>query len=588
MKNSISILGWIAVIAAGLWLVWQWGFCRFYVDPDEMAVITAKIGAPLPPGEILAKKGQKGVQEDVLGEGRHFRNPILYERDILPVTVIPPGKVGVITSKVGSELPSGEFLAEPGQKGIWRRVLGPGKYRLNPQGYRIDVVDAVNIPVGYVGVMTSLSGDQAPAGEFAQASQKGVRQDVLQPGLYYVNPKEYTIDVLEIGVNQVSLLGPLGSEVITKRQIATQSKATDELQQNVLQAQRLKREEYISENLAPQPAEGDSAGKSLLKSVAGRGVPAAAAAGKAKAAPPAPGKPQADDSIATFALNQFVEFPSRDGFDISLDMTVEVELLPEAIAWVFRSFGDLPAVVDKIILPQILSISRLKGSAYRAKDFIVGEGREKFQNDLTEALANTLKEKKIIVHNALIRHVGVPMQILDPIQQASIAVEQDLTNKEMQNTARKQAELNTETGLIEQQREKVMQETERLKAEIKADQEKQTAEIQATALKQVAEINKDTASSRAEITRKLGEANAKVIQLVEGEKANGQLLKAKAFGDPTAFSLWEFASGLKSDLKINILHAGPGTLWTDLEKARLGDAGGAAILGAPKPAKKAP
>jgi hypothetical protein len=53
-------------------------------------------------------------------------------------------------------------------------------------------------------------------------------------------------------------------------------------------------------------------------------------------------------------------------------------------------------------------------------------------------LAATLGEKKIVVHNALIRHVVVPDQILDPIQQASIAIEQNLTNKERQNTAKKE------------------------------------------------------------------------------------------------------------------------------------------------------
>ena len=46
-----------------------------YVGPDQMAVITAKTGDALPPGQILAKKGQQGIQEDVLGEGRHFLNP---------------------------------------------------------------------------------------------------------------------------------------------------------------------------------------------------------------------------------------------------------------------------------------------------------------------------------------------------------------------------------------------------------------------------------------------------------------------------------------------------------------------------------
>lgn len=568
MKKTLQTILTILLICCAVWFVWTWGFCRFYVRSDQMAIITAKTGQPLPPGEILAKPGQKGVQAEVLGEGRHFRNPLLFSWEIMPMIVIPPGKIGIVTSKVGNELPSGEFLANPGQKGIWRDVLGPGKYRMNPQGYRIDVVDAISIPVGYVGVVTSLSGDQAPAGAFAARNQKGVRQDILQPGLYYVNPKEYTVDVLEVGVNQVSLLGEKGSEVITKRQIATQSKAADELQRNVLMEQREKRESYLDQS--------QTIGSSLRRMAQSN---AKTADKSAQTKPGAkPGKPLSSDSMQTFSLNQFVEFPSKDGFTISLDMTVEFELLPEAVALVFRAYGDLPAVVDKIILPQILSVSRLKGSAYGAKDFILGEGREKFQTDLTETLANTLKDKKIVIHNALIRHVGVPMQILDPIQQASVAIEQDLTNKEMQNTAKKQAQLNTELGLIEQKREQVIQETEKLKAEIKADQEKQVAEIRAEAGKTVAEIEKSTAAVRAEKVRKLGEAEAKVIELVEGEKAGGQLMKAQAFGDPTAFSLWQFAETLSDDLSVTILHTGPGTLWTDLEKAKAGELGGAKIL----------
>ena len=101
-------------------------------------------------------------------------------------------------------------------------------------------------------------------------------------------------------------------------------------------------------------------------------------------------------------------------FEIGLDMSVEFEFLPKHIARIYRSYGDLPAGVDKIIMPQILSVSRLKGSAYRAKDFIVGEGREKFQNDLTDTLAKILAERRIIIHNTLIRHVNISLQILGP------------------------------------------------------------------------------------------------------------------------------------------------------------------------------
>lgn len=565
--KKLSVLFMPLLVVGVVWFVWEWGFCRFYVNPDEMAIVRANKGEALPPDQILAKEGQQGIREEVLGEGRYFLNPYYYQVEIKPVTIIPPGKVGIVTAKVGANLPEGEFIAEPGQKGIWRGALGPGKYRLNPYGYQIDIVDAISVPIGYVGVMTGLSGEQAPEGKFASPNQKGVRKAILQPGLYYVNPKELKVDVVEIGLNQVSLLGKSGGEVIMKRQIPSQNRAMDVLQAAALEEQKDQRLGYLADRAREEGSRRrDVSGDWSLDEAA----PAAARAGVL------PAKPSISEAV--LSLNQLVEFPSRDGFNISLDMTVEFELVPENIAWIFQSYGDLPAVVDKILMPQILSVSRLKGSAYRAKDFIVGEGREKFQNELTDALARILAEKNIVVHNALISHVNVPMQILDPIQQASIAVEQDLTNKEKQNTAKRQSELNIQLSLIDQNRGVVAQETERIKAQINADKEKTVAEIQAEAARTVAEIGKSTADVLAEKTRTLGEAQAQITTLVEGEKAKGLELKAQAFKDPTAYALWQFADNLNKELRINILHAGPGTFWTDLDKASMGDLAPGALL----------
>ena len=571
MKGIVTGFVVLALVAAGGWLFWQWGFCRFSVGPDEMAVVTAKIGTPLPQGQMLAKKGQQGIQEDVLGEGRHFLNPWLYDRHIRPVVLVPPGKVGIVTSKVGENLPEGEFLAGPGQKGVWRNVLGPGKYRMNPHGYEIDVVDAISIPIGYAGVLTSLSGAQPAGGGFAGDGQKGVRRDVLQPGLYYVNSKELKVDVLEIGVNQVSLLGRGGGQVLTKGQIETGNVAMQELQRNVIAEQKKKRFDYVQKSadflsVAPSRAQRSAANAPVRQEAAQQ-----ADIEQAR-------QQYLQNESNTLELSQFVEFPSRDGFRINLDMTVEFELPPDKIAAIFSRYGDLPAVVDKIILPQISSIARNKGSEYGAKDFVVGEGREKFQRDVTASLQQTLGEKDIVVHNALIRHVDVPMQILDPIQQAAVAIERDLTNKQKQTTAKKQAELNTELSLVQQRSEQVAQETTKLKAEIKADEEKQVAQIHAETLRRTAEIERDTSGIRAEVVRTLAVADAEAVKKVEGEKANGQQLKAAAFREPTAYALFEFARNLSPELRVRVIHAGDGTLWTDLEKARLGDLGGAEII----------
>ena len=578
--KALKSLVLLAVFVAALYGAWLWLFCRVFVGPDQMAVVITKTGRDLEPGRILARANEKGVQEEVLGEGRYFFNPILFDTKKYPVLTVPAGKVGIVKSNVGREPPQGEFLANEGEKGIQRRVLGPGKYRINPVGYEIAIEDALNIPIGYVGVVTSLAGEPAPEGEFAGPGQKGVRRDVLQPGLYFINPREFKVDVMEVGLNQVSLLGKEGGAVITKNianlMAGDEQDAVQQMAMNALQKQQTQREEYAKQSKSISMdgyASGDRRGlfsRSVRRSKEWQDVQAAAEAG-------ADSRPLPDAS-ASFVVNQFVEFPSRDGFEISLDMTVEFELLPSQLADVFRRYGDLPAMVEKAIMPQILSISRLKGSVYKANDFIVGEGREAFQNDLTRELERTLGERGIKVHNALIRHVNAPAQILAPIQQASVAVEQDLTNQEKQNTAKKQAELNTELAMVEQFGQRVMQETEKIKAEILAGQQREVARIGAEATRRVSEVESETATVRAERTRKLGEAQARTVTLVEGERAEGFRLKVGAFGDPQAYALWQLAQGLPDGMKFRVIHAGEGTLWTDLSQQGFSELGGASVL----------
>ena len=582
MKHTSLILLPLCLVAL-LGTLFAWTFCRIQVPAGSMAIVTAKVGKPLPPGEILAGPGEKGVQRDPLPEGRHFLNPVNYAWRIVPVISIPVGKVGVVTAKVGKELPPGEILAaDTAAKGIWKDVLGPGTYRLNPEGYEVTLLDAINIPIGYVGIVTSQTGKPVKPGEFAGPGQQGVMKDVLQPGLYYLNPRAYQVDVLEIGMNQVSILGRSGSVVLTKSQISNASSALDSIAQNTIQVQQEKRNDYLSKNadrgfisqqaLSTSPA-ADSFGGSLQR----RG----AAAKKEKA--PAPGKPQAPgaqpqeaqqafsqqaavapESVA-FGINRFVEFPSRDGFQILLDMTVEFELLPESISRIYMLYGDLPAVVDKILLPQILSISRLKGSTYKARDFIDGEGRQLFQKEMTAELTRVLKEKHIVIHNAIIRHVEVPQQILEPIQEASIAKEQDLTNKARQDTARKQAELNTETAMVEQLKKQVDQETEKLVATTVAQTKNEVATIQAEASLAVATLNLQKAAVQAQITQVQGEAKVKSEFVVANEKARGEQLRAAVFQNPATLADLTFADKLNPSVGIRIIHAGEGTLWTDLK-----------------------
>ena len=584
-KFASAIVAAVALFALGVF-AFVWTCCRVYVGPGEMAIVTSKTGDELPPGAILAEPGQKGVQRIPLGEGRHFLNPVTHDWRIVAAITIPAGSVGVVTSKNGRELAPGEILApDRDSKGVWKDVLGPGRYRLNPEGYDVKVMSAINIPIGYVGVVTSQTGKPAAAGSFAGPGEKGVMEKVLQPGLYYVNPRAYQVDVVEIGMNQVSIVGKSGTVVLTKAQ-SQSANGLDELQRMTLQKQVQKRAEYVTQNADLGIVDEDSArnfsnyAQSTLgslsrapvarKSVSGNRYLQTASAAREEAAmsaqqraPASQSQLPANDSVA-FGMNQFVQFPSSDGFAIMLDMTVEFELMPEKISKIFMLYGDLPAVVSKIIMPQILSISRMKGSDYKAREFIDGEGRQKFQEEMTAELVRVLGEKHILV-----RHVEVPEEILAPIQSAAVAKEQDLTNKTQQDTEKRRAELNTEVAKVDQLKREVEQETAKLVATVAAEMKKDVAEINAETKLKAAEIDLECAKIQAKITETRGSAEVKAKFLVENEEALGIKRRASAFKDPSLWADLVFADALNPAVNIRVIHSGEGTLWTDLKGASL-------------------
>lgn len=563
-------------IVAGV-LGFVWTFCRVYVPAGHMAIVTSKTGKALPPGQILAEPGEKGVQRIPLAEGRHFLNPINNDWRIVPVQTVAVGQVAVVTSKSGKELPPGEILAADAlSKGVWKDVLGPGTYRLNPEGYDVQKMDAISIPIGYVGVVTSQTGKPAKPGAFAGIGEKGVMEKVLQPGLYYVNARAYQIDVVEVGMNQVSIVGKSGTVVLTKGQLVNVNGALKELQENTLARQIEKRDDYVRSNrdsgiLSQREASSlnvaQKANFAPLKAMA-EGVADDHVQKRKQVPKQPPPKTPVQDNVA-FGMNQFVQFPSSDGFSILLDMTVEFELLPENISRIFMLYGDLPAVVSKIILPQILSVSRMKGSDYKARDFIDGGGREKFQKEMTAELVRILGEKHILVRNAIVRHVEVPEDILHPIQQASVAKEQDLTNKTERETAKKQAELNTENAMVVQMKKETEQETEKITATTAAERNKEVAIIEAQTKLEVAKLDLERAALEAKIIETRGAATVKAKFAVDNEKALGEQRRAKVFKDSATLADLIFAEQLSPKLEIKILHAGEGTLWTDLKGASL-------------------
>jgi len=216
MRKSPSLPPWSGLLLAPVALavavlalfIFIWFFCRIEPRGGQIAVLIHKTGRDLPAEQVLAlEPKQKGIQLDVLAEGRYFKNPYSWGWEIHPITDIPAGKLGVVTRLYGPDLADGKILAENGTKGIVPDVLTPGKYRINPYANKVELFDAIRIRPGNVGVKTLLVGSdvlnsELPADQrntfLVKDGLKGVIAEVIDPGTYYLNP--YVVNVVEVNL----------------------------------------------------------------------------------------------------------------------------------------------------------------------------------------------------------------------------------------------------------------------------------------------------------------------------------------------------------------------------------------------------
>jgi regulator of protease activity HflC (stomatin/prohibitin superfamily) len=179
---------------------------RIDVGSGEIAVLTHKVGMDLTNGqEVAPDETYKGIQRQVLTEGRYFYNPYSWSWEVVKQIEIMSGEMGVKISLTGDDLGYGEFLArvdETGDattKGIMPDVLNPGRYPVNPYLYSVEVHKPVTIPAGFKGVKTNLAAPLAaePNRLLVGAGERGVQEDALEPGTHYLNPYVYRVDQVD-------------------------------------------------------------------------------------------------------------------------------------------------------------------------------------------------------------------------------------------------------------------------------------------------------------------------------------------------------------------------------------------------------
>ena len=212
---------------------WIWQFeitlQPFVVIPDgAIGLVMSKDGNELAQGAVLASRvasdmfqnaetflvngGQKGRQAAYLTPGTYRVNSYLFEVSLAKVTQIRENMVGVVTTLDGAPLPEGQiagrmieghknfqdadaFLANGGSRGLQPHVILAGSYFLNTWFVHVEEMPMTDVPIGYVGVVVSYSGEDGEDlsgvdfrhGNIVRKGCKGVWAEPLGPGKYPLN-----------------------------------------------------------------------------------------------------------------------------------------------------------------------------------------------------------------------------------------------------------------------------------------------------------------------------------------------------------------------------------------------------------------
>lgn len=470
-------LGVIAGAVVSLLIFGFFVYMQFRIDVPNyhMAVLTHRTGKDIPNNmEVAPDETYKGVQLNVLNEGRYFKNPYSWDWEIVPMPEIPKNKLGVRIRLYGEELPYGHLVAtEESQKGIVEDVLKPGRYAINAlvvdgvtkepiypreqQNYVeiIELHDPVVIEAGHKGIVTNLSGPMPadPNVLLVQDGERGVQEKTLDPGTYYVNPYMTRINEIDCRSQRFNLADQKNTMIFPSKD----------------------------------------------------------------------GFPVTLNGVVEFRINPklaskvFVTY-NETGNDADGNERVDEEL------------------IKKVIMPNARSFCRLRGSSKTGREFIGGSTRVQFQEDFQKAMRDACEPLGIEIIQALVTEITPPEAIAGPVRDREVAV-QKLKQYDQQKLQQEQeALLAVEKEKVKQKQEVVVAQQEVVKLTVKAKQEQEVAVTKANEELEVAKLRLAAAKDKSEAIMSQKRAEAKIIVFNNEAEAAGWKKAVEALGSGDAFA----------------------------------------------------
>ncbi len=538
-------------------------FGMVIVPEDKIGLVTKKFvlfgsNRELPDGRIIATNGEAGFQAKTLAPGLFwFMWPWQYSVDMVPFTVIPEGKLGLVLSKDGAEIPTGrilarkvdcdnyqdaeKFLLNGGQRGRQTAFMTAGSYRINTFLFDIAITEQVSINENRVGIVTTLDGEPLPQGQIAgkdiaghnnfqdidsflkSGGNRGLQPQVILAGSYYINPWAVQIEerpmtdvpIGHVGV-VISYMGEDGKDLIgdTFKHGNIVSKGYRGVWMEPLgpgkypiNVYTMKVEVVPTTNLVLNWANARSESHAL------------------------------DKNLSTITVR------SKDGFPFNLDVAQIIHIPANEAPKVIARFGSMNNLVSQVLEPTIGNYFRNSAQDSDVISFLTT--RKERQDAAKEHIQRVLEQYNVNAVDTLIGDIVPPEALMKTLTDRKIAQEEEKTYETQRMAQEKRQGVEKETAIADMQKDIVKAQQSVEIAQRTADATVKKAEGDATSLKlQVnaeAEATKMRANAEAEATKMRAAAQAESTKLnavAEAEKiaktGNAEAEKILAIGKSTA------------------------------------------------------
>lgn len=538
-------------------------FGMVIVPEDRIGLVTKKFvlfgtNRSLPDGKILATKGEAGFQARTLAPGLYwFMWPWQFGVQMVPFTIIPEGKIGLVLSKDGAEIPTGrilarkvesdnfqdaiKFLENGGQRGRQTAYITAGSYRLNSFLFDITITDQSIIHENMLGIVTTMDGEPIPSGRIAgkeieghnnfqdidafltQGGCRGLQPQMVLAGSYYINP--WAVQLEETPMTDV----PIGYVGVVISYIGDDGKD--------MTGDSFKHGNIVSKGFRGVWMEPLGPGKYPLNKYTMKLelVPTtnlvlnwANARSESHAL---------DKNLSTITVR------SKDGFPFNLDVAQIIHIPANEAPKVIARFGSMNNLVSQVLEPTIGNYFRNSAQDSDVISFL--STRKERQESAKSHIGKVLEEYNVNAVDTLIGDIVPPEALMKTLTDRKIAQEEEKTYETQRMAQEKRQGMEKETAIADMQKEIVKAQQSVEIAQRTADATVKKAEGDATSLKlnvnaeseaiklraaAQAESTKLNATAEAERIAKTGNAEAEKILSIGKSTAEAYELQVRAMG----------------------------------------------------------